>query len=390
MKWNPTRVTVVIWGIGLAAAAFLAQRAIAGGIPTTNALSYAGTLEDATGAPLTGSHNIEVKLWSVATGGTMALCTTNPQAITLQNGRFSVSMDACVAAVRANSEVWVEVLDNGTSLGRTKAGAVPFAVEAAHAMAADTATTTPLAARATTADSAASASVAQTAMNLGGTPAAGFQRTVTGSCATGSSIRAIAADGTTVTCQPDRDTTYSAGPGLSLTGTAFGVDTSQIQGRVTGTCQSGAIGSINADGSVTCNLRSQSGIYAPSITSDGSTLASKVVRGGTIRWFQIGGIVCLQGQVTIGFTVAGAGGTFIKVGLPPGLNGNAGTATQEGIGTIVRTAGSSTAIPAGSGAIESDKTSLILAKNENAYFTDGDASSGFSLLYVVNGCYLTN
>jgi len=135
MKRNWKRVAVGMSGVAIVVAAFVAGRALAGGIPAMNALSYAGTLADATGTPLTGSHNVEVKLWNIATGGTMALCTTNPQAVVLQGGRFSLPLpDGCTAVVAANPDIWVEVLDGGMSLGRTKAGAVPYAMEAAHAM----------------------------------------------------------------------------------------------------------------------------------------------------------------------------------------------------------------------------------------------------------------
>jgi hypothetical protein len=79
-----------------------------------------------------------------------------------------------------------------------------------------------------------------------------IQARVTGTCPAGQAIRAIAMDGS-VTCEPDDDTTYSAGPGLTLTGTTFAVNTSTIQARVTGTCPAGqAIRAIATDGTVTC------------------------------------------------------------------------------------------------------------------------------------------
>jgi len=81
---------------------------------------------------------------------------------------------------------------------------------------------------------------------------AAIQARVTGSCAPGESIRAIAADGS-VSCEADDNTTYAAGTGLSLAGTTFSVNTAAIQARVSGTCAAGsAIASIGVDGTVTC------------------------------------------------------------------------------------------------------------------------------------------
>lgn len=79
-----------------------------------------------------------------------------------------------------------------------------------------------------------------------------LQRRVSSACEVGSSIRAIAADGT-VLCETDDNTTYTAGTGLDLTDTTFSVDTSAIQERVDGVCGTGyAIRTINADGTVVC------------------------------------------------------------------------------------------------------------------------------------------
>jgi hypothetical protein len=53
----------------------------------------------------------------------------------------------------------------------------------------------------------------------------------------------------------DDNTTYSAGTGLTLSGTTFNVDTNVIQQRVNGTCAVGSmISAIHADGTVTCQV----------------------------------------------------------------------------------------------------------------------------------------
>jgi hypothetical protein len=124
---------LVTWALSLAAVAagsvYLVGRARAAGAPATSPMTYSGTLTDTSGTPLTGSKNLQVQLWDMATGGTI-VCTTGSAPQILVNGGFSLALDPCVAAVHANPDLWAEVLVDGASTGRAKLGAVPFALEA--------------------------------------------------------------------------------------------------------------------------------------------------------------------------------------------------------------------------------------------------------------------
>jgi hypothetical protein len=156
------RVIVAVTSLGLALGAGYAIRAAASGIPATAALTYAGVLEDANG-PVNGPHNILLILYDAVTAGNN-LCQSASVALTLANGHFAVPLpDACTTAVGANPNVWVDVLVDGSDTGRTKIGAVPYAVEANHAENATTAAT------ATTAINATNATTAATANAAGGT-----------------------------------------------------------------------------------------------------------------------------------------------------------------------------------------------------------------------------
>jgi hypothetical protein len=119
--------------VALAAAAVLyVTRAGAGGIPATGALVYSGVLDDANGAPLTGSKEIRIDLYDAGSAGAVQ-CTVT-QTVALANGHFQIALpDTCTQAVQARPDLWIEVTVGGESLGRTKLGAVPYAVEAARA-----------------------------------------------------------------------------------------------------------------------------------------------------------------------------------------------------------------------------------------------------------------
>jgi len=112
---------------------YFVGRARAAGIPTMQPLTYSGVLTDDSGAPLAGSKNIQIMFFDAAVGGNAA-CSTLPATQTLVGGAFQVVLpDTCVTAVRASVNVWVEVFVDATSLGRTKLGAVPYAIEAGEA-----------------------------------------------------------------------------------------------------------------------------------------------------------------------------------------------------------------------------------------------------------------
>jgi hypothetical protein len=156
---HPKRITLGVVSMALAAGLGYAIRAAASGIPGANALAYAGELEDAKG-PITGVHNIQVFLFDAATAGS-SLCQSTTAAIDVFDGHFSVPLpDGCTTAAGANPNIWIDVLVDGSDTGRTKIGAVPYAVEANHAVNADNASN---ATNATNATSAASATHATTA-----------------------------------------------------------------------------------------------------------------------------------------------------------------------------------------------------------------------------------
>jgi len=128
-------------GILLAASAatLLAVRARAAGIPAANALTYTGYLETPDGTPLTNSVQIAVGIWDAQNGGNK-VCEAESKKVAPVAGRFQLALPNCQAAIAANPELWLETTVDGKSLGRTKLGAVPYAVEANHAVASDAAT----------------------------------------------------------------------------------------------------------------------------------------------------------------------------------------------------------------------------------------------------------
>ncbi len=117
-------------------AAYRAGRAHADDIPATPSMYYGVTLENA-GAPVNDTRTLRVKFFSAATAGTMN-CDSGSVDVVLSNGHGRVPLGAdCVAAVHTSPEQWVEVSVNTVVVGgRSRLGAVPFAVEAQRAVSA--------------------------------------------------------------------------------------------------------------------------------------------------------------------------------------------------------------------------------------------------------------
>jgi len=142
MKHRVSRM-VVVSGLGLVAvgAVLWAVGARAAGIPAANALTYTGYLETPAGDPVTAEVSVSVALWSAASAGSKA-CEAATEKVTPVSGRFQITLpEPCTAAVKARPDLWLETTVDGAALGRTKLGAVPYAIEAGHATSADTATT---------------------------------------------------------------------------------------------------------------------------------------------------------------------------------------------------------------------------------------------------------
>jgi hypothetical protein len=216
----------------LAALAALAAQAHAQTVPAK--LSFAGRLTDTGGTPLSGPQNLEFRLYAALTGGTAVWSEEHAGAAAVDGMLFvelgrNTPLDAYVFD---GGERFLEIRVAGGALSpRLPIASVPYALRA------------------------------DVASLLGPYGPEDVQERVTGSCAAGSSIRAIAADGT-VSCEIDDAGTgditgVAAGTGLVGGGSAgdvsLSVDTTVIQRRIGATCAAGSsIRAIAADGAVTC------------------------------------------------------------------------------------------------------------------------------------------
>jgi len=139
--------------------------------------------------------------------------------------------------------------------------------------------------------------------------------------------------------------------------------------------------------------------YSPVIFSDGSPRASVTAdhrsTDVTLSYALSGSTCWLQGSMMWGLTTAGAGGSFIRISLPPGVQGLAGV-TQSGIGsvqTIFPVSNSGGKALAGTGFIvNGDPNNIYLRTGflgDGDAYTDQVASAGFAFMWSVQGAFQT-
>ncbi len=226
-----------------------------------SAFTYQGQLTGASG-PVNATCAMQFRLYDALSGGSQVGSTLD-QSIAVAAGLFTASLDFGASAFDGSAR-WLEIAVQcpgdstlATLVPRQPLTPTPYALYAVAAGSAPWSGITGVPAGLNDGDDNTTYSAAPGGgLSLVGTAfsvlTSTIQARVNSTCAVGSSIRAIAADGT-VTCQTDGGTTYTAGAGLALTGTAFSVLTNTIQTRVSGTCAVGSsIRAIAADGTATC------------------------------------------------------------------------------------------------------------------------------------------
>ncbi|MBI5487582.1 MAG: SUMF1/EgtB/PvdO family nonheme iron enzyme [Deltaproteobacteria bacterium] len=137
MKTIKNKPWIVVVAVAVVSGAVVAgweiRRALAEGVPSTDPLYVGGMLTDG-GAPVEGPRDLTVRLYATAVGGS-AVCTTAAPGTSVSGGRFRIALDvSCATAVHANPDLWMEVQVGTTTFpGRSKVGAVPYALESGRA-----------------------------------------------------------------------------------------------------------------------------------------------------------------------------------------------------------------------------------------------------------------
>ncbi|MEQ9207234.1 MAG: hypothetical protein RLN78_07700 [Phycisphaerales bacterium] len=110
----------------LLSAGMTAMASNATAVPPSTAFTYQGALAD-NGTPTNGPTSMSFKLWDAAAGGSQVGPTIN-SVIDVDNGVFSKSLDFGAGSYTDNQALWLEILVEGQSLGRTPMSATPYSL----------------------------------------------------------------------------------------------------------------------------------------------------------------------------------------------------------------------------------------------------------------------
>ena len=181
--------------------------AVAGAVPNT--ISFSGRLATSTG-PVTGSVNLTFKLYDAATAGT-ALWTETHSNLSTDDGLVFVDAGMLTTldeTILDGRKLYLEVtVETETLAPRLAINSVPYAVRAAAAKSADLLGGVIGPGDVITSVTGSSGVVATKTGN-----AMAVSLSTTG-CTSGQVYKY---NGTTFSCQPDANTTYTAGPGITI------------------------------------------------------------------------------------------------------------------------------------------------------------------------------
>lgn len=133
------RILIALSAVGAGVATFLGGygvRVLAEGAPAEQPLFYSGVLE-VDGELASGEHTIALELYDAASGGEQGCAIERTAEVSA--GRFRIDASECADALRGTADVWVAVSFTDadgverTIPGRSKVGAVPYALEADNA-----------------------------------------------------------------------------------------------------------------------------------------------------------------------------------------------------------------------------------------------------------------
>ncbi len=329
--------------IAAATAAILVAGAAGDAHAVPGTVTFTARLTDDSG-PVEGDVTLVLRVYDAASGG--ALLWEETQAgVPAVDGLVYASLgavdpvnNALDGSVFDGGAAFLELTVDGDTLSpRIPIESVPYAIHAGHA------------------ETAAVASA------LDGFDPATVQTRVSGTCAAGMYITAVNADGT-VTCGTDGVGTgditgVTAGAGLSGGGAAgavtLSVNTAAIQARVTGTCAAGSfVTAVNANGTVTCGtdgvgtgditgvtagagLTGGGGSGGVTLSVDTTTIQARVTGSCSAGQYITG--VNSNGSVVCGTDAVGTGDiTAVTTAAGSGLTGGASSgAVALGIDTSV-------------------------------------------------------